>query len=355
MKTTITKSQLSAGLSFIAGIPRRSSVPILQNVMIEKQGDNLSFSANDMEVFATSHVITEQGESFAFTVDCERLNRVVASLPSEGKITIDIDDGKIAIKAGRSKFSIQTLPAEDFPTVKLGEQKGIVTVKQEELKRILQSVSPMMARNDVRYYLNGALLECRAGVLSAVGTNGNSLGLDSIAIDCADFEHILPAATVARLIKMLGNGDMTMEFYDARIKFDINGNCIIANLIEGKFPDYRRVVPENHVHSVTVDKAQFVDSCKRASVSTDDKFRAIRISFGKTMQFSGAKGIEESSDDFDIEYAGEEFETGFNVDYLLNCASGVDSDSLTLRFTDARSSLLVDGGTYKAVVMPVRI
>ena len=355
MKTYITKQELTSGLSFIAGIPRRSSVPILQNVLISKSDNVLSFSANDMEVFATSHVSTEQGESFEFTVDCDRLNKVVSSLPSEGKITLDIDDGKIAIKAGRSKFSIQTLPADDFPAVKLGERKGCVTVKQEELKRIMQSVAPMMAKNDVRYYLNGALLECKAGVLSAVGTNGHALGMDSMALDYADFEHIMPSATVARLIKMLGNGDMTMEFYDARIKFNINGNCIIANLIEGKFPDYRRVVPENHVHSVTVDKEQFVESCKRASVSTDDKFRAISISFGKTMRFSGSKGIEESSDDFDIDYQGEEFDAGFNVDYLLNCAAGVDSDSLTLRFTDSRSSLLVDGGTYKAVVMPMRM
>lgn len=269
MKTTTTKQELTSGLSFIAGIPRRSSVPILQNVLISKSDNVLSFSANDMEVFATAHVNTEQGESFTFTVDCDRLNKVVASLPSEGKITLDIDDGKIAIKAGRSKFSIQTLPAADFPLVELGESKGIVTIKQEELKRILQSVAPIMAKNDVRYYLNGALLECKDGVLSAVGTNGHALGIDSMPLESEDFEHVIPAATVQRLIKSLGNGEMTVEFYDRRIKFDINGNNIVANVIDGKYPDYRRVIPTNHTNQISIDKCQFVESCKRAAVSAD--------------------------------------------------------------------------------------
>lgn len=355
MKTTITKQELTSGLSFIAGIPRRTTVPILQNVLIKKTGSTMEFIARDIETQATAYINTSPNGDFAFTCDYDRINKVVSNLPDDAKVTLEIDDGKITIKSGRSKFAIQTLPAADFPMIESGDSTGSLKIKQEDFKRMLQSVSKTMATKDVRYQLNGVFFEVQNNTLSMVSSNGSALALETMPIEFSDCGYIIPAANVARLVKSLGNGDVTITFYANRLKFEINGNEIISNMIDAKYPDYRRVIPQNLAHSIEINTKKFIGSINRAAVSANEKHRAIRISFGKQMVFAGANGIEESSDSFDIEYDGADFDAGFNVDYLINATFPIDSEKMTLRFLDALSPVMVESGLYKCVVMPMRI
>jgi DNA polymerase-3 subunit beta len=355
MKTTTTKQELTSGLSFLSGIPAKSTLQILQNVLIKQDKGVMSFLASSVEVQATSNVLTESTDTYAFTVDYDRLNKVVGSISDDAKVTLDIEDGKISLKAGRSKFSIQTLPVEDFPLMEMTEPKGMVTIKQEELKRLIVSVSKAMGVKDTRYFLNGAFFEVKNNVLNIVGTNGSTLSINSMPLECADITAIIPAATVFRMIKTLSTGDMVIEFFDKKIRMMINGNEIIANLIDGKYPDYMRVIPQSYPNEISVDKSRFIESCKRAAVSANDKYRAMRVTFGKQLKFECASGIEASSDDFDIDYSGVDIDAGFNCDYLINAADSVASDKLTIQFKDSTSSILVCDGEFKCVVMPLRM
>ena len=355
MKTTITKQELTSGLSFIAGIPRKSTMPILQNALIKKIGGKMLFVASDIETQATAFINSDTDVDFAFTADYDRLNKVVSNLPDDAKVTLEIDDGKITIKSGRSKFAIQTLPSADFPLMESGNETGSITIKQEDFKRMIQGVSKSMALKDVRYQLNGVFFEVQDNVLTLVASNGSALAMDTIPVEFENCGYIIPAANVARLAKLLGNGDLKITFYEKRLKFEIDGNEIVSSVIDAKYPDYRRVIPQNLAHSIEINTKQFIGSINRAAVSANEKHRAIRISFGKQMVFAGANGIEESSDSFDIEYDGADFDAGFNVDYLINATFPIDAETMTLRFSDARSSVMVESGLYKCVVMPMRI
>lgn len=355
MKTTITKQELNAGLSFLSGVPRKSSVPIAKNALIRKSCGKVCFIATDFDTQSTSVINSDQGDDFAFTADYERLCKVVSNLPDDSNVTIDIEENKITLKSGRSKFAVQTLPARDFPLFDSGKSKNSITLKQEDFKRMLQGVSKSMATKDVRYQLNGVFFEVKDNVLSLVASNGFSLAHDTIDVDIEDCEYIIPAANVSRLIKMLGNGDLKITFCEKRIKFEIDGNEIITNIIDAKYPNYRRVLPQGLKHSIEIDKNQFITSCNRAAISAQEKIRAIRIGFSNQMVFTGASGIEQSSDDFDIDYGGDPFEIGFNVDYLINAASPIDAEKITLRFENNMRPVVFESGTYKCVVMPMRM
>jgi DNA polymerase-3 subunit beta len=354
MKITTTKSALQSGLSFLSGIPVKGPMPILQNVLVSKQQGIMSFVASSIEVESTANVQTDGNEEFAFTVNYQKLSDIVSKIAEEAKTTIDIDDGKITIKSGRSKFNMQTLPADDFPKIELSSPISGATLDQAELKKLLQSVAKAMAIKDVRYFLNGALFEIKDNVLSVVGTDGGALSVNSIPVQASNVSAILPYSTVMRLIKLLNTGVVHIEFYSQKMRLMIDGNEIITNLIDGKYPEYQRVIPTNHKHSTNVDKARFIASCKIAAISTNDRFRAIKLTFSKQLTFSGVAGAEESSDNFDVNYDGPDIEIGFNVDYLIDAAESIVADTFSISFNDEKSSIMLQSDEFKAVIMPTR-
>ena len=246
MKTTITKAQLSTGLNFTAGIAKSSIVPILSNVLIKKSGHNLTFTVADEVMQLKSVVATDTAEEFEFVADYARISTIVSNLPDDAIVSFDIDEEKITIKSGRSKFNIQTLSAADYPLIDPDETTQTITIQQEEFKRLIQSVSASMAVKDTRVQLNGLFFEVKDNVLTLVASDGMRLSANAIPMDSPDISRIIPRNTVMRLVKALTTGEMTISFSVSNISFAINGNEIVSKIIDAKFPDYRRVIPSNH-------------------------------------------------------------------------------------------------------------
>ena len=357
MKTTITKTELQTGLSFTAGIAKNGMIPILANVLISKEGHNLSFVVADEGMQVRSVVATNTSEEFSFVVDYSRISAIASNLKDDAIISIDIEPEKILIKSGRSKFNIQTLPSSAFPFISNGEVVSKITIQQEEFKRLIASVQKSMATKDTRTQLNGLFFEVKDNVLSLVASDGMRLSANSIPLECDNVDRIIPAATVLRLAKALTSGEMSIEFSGQSVKFSINGNDIVSKVIDAKFPDYRRVIPSNHSQAITISKDSIIESCKRVSIPANEKFRGIRVEIGKTMNFSCSSGKETATDEFDIDYDGKPIEMGFNSDFLIDAASSIAGDTLTLSFNNdvPAAIMMMDESGLRAVVMPMKI
>ena len=356
MKTTITKQQLSAGLNFTAGVAKSSIIPILSNVLIKKSGHNLTFTVADEVMQLKAVVATDTAEEFEFVADYARISTIVSNLPDDAVVSFDIAEDKITIKSGRSKFNIQTLAAADYPLIEADETTQTITIKQEEFKRLIQSVSASMAVKDTRTQLNGLFFEVQDGTLTLVASDGMRLSSNAIPTDAENVSRIIPRNTVMRLVKAMTSGEMTISFSASNISFSINGNEIVSKIIDAKFPDYRRVIPSNHNQSITIAKDNLIDSCKRVAIPANDKFRGVRLEIGETMRFTCVSGKETASDEFDIAYAGAPIELGVNADYLIDAASAMAGDFTLSLFDGGNSALMMkDDAGLIAVVMPMRI
>jgi len=356
MKTTITKSQLSTGLNFTAGVAKSSIIPILSNVLIKKSGRNLTFTVADEVMQLKAVVATDTAEDFEFVADYARISTIVSNLPDDSVVSFDIDEEKITIKSGRSKFNIQTLAAVDYPLIDPDETTQTITIQQEEFKRLIQSVSASMAVKDTRTQLNGLFFEVQGGTLTLVASDGMRLSANAITMDSPDIARIIPRNTVMRLVKALTTGEMTISFSASNISFAINGNEIVSKIIDAKFPDYRRVIPSNHNQSIAISKDNLINSCKRVAIPANDKFRGVRVEIGETMRFTCVSGKETASDEFDIAYDGKTVEMGVNADFLIDAANAMVGD-FTLSLLDSCSTavMMKDNAGLVAVVMPMRI
>lgn len=357
MKITTTKAELKAGLAITSDVAKKSIIPILSSILIEKKGDKLTFIASDNEMQVKATVPTEgNGDDFALTVVADKFTKLVSSLKDDSPVTFDIEKEKLTIKSGRSKFGLQTLPASEFPLISGGDVISSISIAQEEFKNLLKGVAASMADSDIRPFLKGALFEVKNCILTIVGTDGHRLSASSTAIQADDVEKIIPRTTVLKLIKLLTDGPMTIDFYNGKAKFIIGDNEFISKLIDGRYPDYRRVIPEND-QAITVNRSALVESCNRVAVASFEKTRGMQLVIDKAMEFSCTNGIESASDSFDIDYNGERVEFGINIDYLLDAANSFDSESLTIRFSNGqRSAIKIEGdGNLIAVVMPMKL
>lgn len=356
MKTTITKSQLSTGLNFTAGVAKSSIIPILSNVLIKKSGHNLTFTVADEVMQLKAVVATDTADEFEFVADYARISTIVSNLPDDAVVNFDIDTDKITIKSGRSKFNIQTLAASDYPLIQPDETTQTITIQQEEFKRLIQSVAHAMAVKDTRTQLNGLFFEVQDGTLSLVASDGMRLSANSIPLDVDNVSRIIPRNTVMRLVKALTSGEMTISFSASNISFSINGNEIVSKIIDAKFPDYRRVIPSNHNQSITIAKSSLIDSCKRVAIPANDKFRGVRVEIGETMRFTCVAGKETASDELDISYSGSPVEMGINADFIIDAANAMDGDFVLSLCDSGNSAVMMKDDTgLVAVVMPMRI
>lgn len=357
MKITTTKAELKAGLAITSDVAKRGVLPILSSILLEKKGDKLTFIASDSEMQVKATVPTEgNGDDFALTVVADKFTKLVSSLKDDSPVTFDIEKDKLTIKSGRSKFGLQTLQASEFPLITGGDVISSVSITQEDFKRMLKGVAASMGESDVRPFLKGVFFEIKSGTLNVVATDGFRFAMDSIEIQAPDIEKIIPRQTVIRLIKMLSDGPMQIDFYRGNVKFTIGDNEIISKLIDSRYCYYTRLIPIND-QAIAVNRAALVESCNRVAVACLQKTRDIQLIIDKAMEFSCTNGIESASDSFDIDYDGERVEFGFNIDYLLDAANSFDSDSLTIRFSDGcMTPIKIEGdGNLIAVVMPMKL
>ena len=280
-------------------------------------------------------------------------------------IDIAIKDSRVAVKANKSRFAIQTLPAKDYPVMtKASSEAVVITISQIQLKRLLKQVEFAMAQQDIRYYLNGLLFEVNGNQLNIVGTDGHRLSFTSIHLDqnYNKTEVILPRKTVIELIKLLNDTEelVSVELYKGQVSFSFNDIQLISKVIDGKFPDYTRVIPEGHNNQFTIDRAQFLTSLQRASILSNEKYRGIRmiIADNNLKLISTNTEQEEAEEELEIQYQQDPIDIGFNVTYLIDVLTNIQDEKVNLAFLDTNSSCLFtipNNNDYKYVVMPMRI
>jgi DNA polymerase-3 subunit beta len=286
-------------------------------------------------------------------------------MPSDQTVSLESSQNKLILKGGKSRFTLQSLPAEDFPLVQEAANFGpSFSVPQKTLKELLNQVSFSMAVHDIRYYLNGILFVAEGQQLSLVATDGHRLAFASATLDVEvpRQEVILPRKTVLEMQRLLSDkeGAIDMQFANNQAKFVFDGMEFVTKLVEGKFPDYNRVIPKNHKNTITLGRTALLATLQRTAILTSDKFKGVRLNVEPGVLRMAASNAEqeEAVDELEIDYNGDAIEIGFNVTYLIDVLTNMDQDMVKLELADANSSALItipDNTTFKYVVMPMRI
>jgi DNA polymerase-3 subunit beta len=368
----IDKESILNPLKIIVGIvDKKQTLPILSNILMEKEANQIRFTATDLEIQITTSITVENdgGEQESITIGGKKMQEIIRALPEKSKLSINHKDSKdaakkIEIKANKSKFSLQTLPAGDFPKLKSYlENAQSIELKQSQLKNLLLSVQYSMAQNDVRYYLNGLLLIIEDGQLKAIATDGHRLAFNMMAIEGNHTKQdiIIPRKAITELCKLLGDSEepIQLTFSDKQLKAEFSGITLISKVIEGKFPDYKRVIP-NHSKFFNINKDEFKQGLQRAAILSNDQFKEIRLNLSEKMLkiSSHNKDQEEAQEELEINYEGVEIEIGLNVSYLLEGLNNINSDNIKIYFDTPNSSLLIKSSTQQDfcyVVMPTKI
>lgn len=354
-------------LQSVAGIvERRHTLPILANVMLRRSGNALQFTTSDLEIqIRTVAEFEGDAGNFTTTVGARKLIDILRTLPSDQTVTLESSQNKLVLKGGKSKFTLQSLPAEDFPLVQEAANFGPkFSVPQKTLKELLGQVSFSMAVHDIRYYLNGILFVAEGQQLSLVATDGHRLAFASATLDVEvpKQEVILPRKTVLELQRLLSDneGAIEMQFAGNQAKFSFAGMEFVTKLVEGKFPDYNRVIPKNHKNIIVLGRQTLLASLQRAAILTSDKFKGVRLNIEPgTLRIASTNAEqEEAVDELDIDYGGDSIEIGFNVTYLIEVLGNMTQEMVKVELSDSNSSALVtipDNANFKYVVMPMRI
>jgi DNA polymerase-3 subunit beta len=362
-----TQDKVLSVLQSVAGIvERRHTLPILANVLIRKTGSSLQLTTSDLEIqIRTTAELDGDAGNFTTTVGARKLIDILRTMPSDQTVSLESSQNKLILKGGKSRFTLQSLPAEDFPLVQEAANFGpSFSVPQKTLKELLNQVSFSMAVHDIRYYLNGILFVAEGKQLSLVATDGHRLAFASAMLDVEvpRQEVILPRKTVLEMQRLLSDkeGAIDMQFANNQAKFVFDGMEFVTKLVEGKFPDYNRVIPKNHKNTITLGRTALLATLQRTAILTSDKFKGVRLNVEPGVLRVAASNAEqeEAVDELEIDYNGDAIEIGFNVTYLIDVLTNMDQDMVKVELADSNSSALItipDNTTFKYVVMPMRI
>jgi len=365
MKLRAGRDVLLKPLQAVIGVvERRQTMPILSNVLLVAKGNDLAVTATDLEVelVAQTEVAVEAGGEI--TVSGRKLLDICRALPEGADVDISISGEKLVVRSGRSKFSLTTLPAAEFPSVEDIKAGQTITVSQAVLGRLIEKTHFSMAQQDVRYYLNGMLLETGGKHVRAVATDGHRLALYEAAIDGGALDEqqvIVPRKGVLELQRLMdGEGAVNLELGANHVRVQLEGIRFTSKLIDGRFPEYERVIPKESSNQLTADKAALRGALQRTAILSNEKYRGIRLIIrdsGVIIQAHNPEQ-EEAEEELEVSYSGEDIEIGFNVNYLLDALGAIEGDDVTLSVLDSNSSCLIrqpgnDDGKF--VVMPMRL
>ena len=362
-----TQEKVLSALQAVAGIvERRHTLPILANVLIRKNGSQVELTTSDLEIqVRTTAELDGDSGSFATTVGARKRIDVLRSMPADQTVSLSATQNKLTLQGGKSRFTLQTLPADDFPLVQEAADFGpMFSVPQKTLKLLINQVHFAMAVHDIRYYLNGILFVAEGKSLTLVATDGHRLALAQATLDVEipKQEVILPRKTVLELQRLLRDEDTAIEmrFAGNQAKFAFSGMEFVTKLVEGKFPDYNRVIPKNHKNAVTLGRAPLLASLQRAAILTSEKFKGVRVNIepGTLRIASSNAEQEEAKEELEIDYSGDTIEIGFNVTYLIDALTNMSQEMVKIELQDTNSSALItvpEQAGFKYVVMPMRI
>lgn len=365
MKLVAAREALLKPLQAVIGVvERRQTMPILANVLLVARNDKLSITATDLEVELVATAEVEVQGSGEVTVPGRKLLDICRALPEGAQLQISQSGEKLAVKSGRSKFSLATLPAAEFPTIEDINAGQALELPQATLGRLLEKTHFSMAQQDVRYYLNGLLLETGKKHLRAVATDGHRLALCQAEVPggkLPEQQVIVPRKGVLELQRLMtGEGSLNLELGSNHIRIQLDGIRFTSKLIDGRFPEYERVIPQDTSNSLTADRQNFRGALQRTAILSNEKYRGIRLTIQDNAVILQAHNPEqeEAEEELEVAYGGAEIEIGFNVNYLLDALGAIESEQVSLALVDGNSScLLRDPGNddCKYVVMPMRL
>ncbi len=368
MHFTIQREALLKPLQLVAGVvERRQTLPILSNVLLLTNNQQLSLTGTDLEVELVGRVALDEppladGE---VTVPARKLMDICKSLPPEAQIELKQDDQKLVVKSGRSRFTLSTLPATDFPNIEESCGSLQLALSQETLRRLIERTSFAMAQQDVRYYLNGLLLEVQGNQLRAVTTDGHRLALCSMlsGIDYpGQHQVIVPRKGIIELARLLVDPQETVQIIlgQHHIRASAGTYTFTSKLVDGKFPDYERVLPRGGDKVVMADRQLLREALSRTAILSNEKYRGIRLALqtGLLKVQANNPEQEEAEEEVPVDYAGASLEIGFNVSYLLDVLGVMNSGQVRITMADAGSSALLqepgdESSSY--VIMPMRL
>ncbi len=365
-----SRDNLLRPLQIVSGIvERRHTLPILANLLIRKSGANVSFLSTDIEIQITTHAECGVGnDDVATTVAARKLLDILRAMP-DGDVALSLSDKRMTVQSGKSRFALQTLAAEEFPTVaEATEFNASVTLPQKTFKHLLAMVHFAMAQQDIRYYLNGMLLVVDGKKLMAVATDGHRLAYCAVELEQeatgagARQEVIIPRKTILELQRLLEDNDDPVQVQLAanQIKFTFANVELISKLVEGKFPDFQRVIPKGYKNAFAIDRIKLQQALQRTAILTTDKFKGVRcILDTHTLKISSTNADqEEAQEELELDYSGDALDIGFNVTYLLDVLGNLKSEQVQVSLGDSNSSALItvpEDDNFKYVVMPMRI
>ncbi len=366
MKLETTREELLKPLQLVTGVvERRQTLPILSNVLIKLKNGTLSISATDLEVelVTTSFIdITEEGET---TLPARKILDICKTLPEGVKLTLTVDGEKALLTSGRSRFSLSTFPAKDFPIVDEFAEVDGFSVTEAELKKLIDRTQFSMAQQDVRHYLNGLMLELRDNLLISVATDGHRLSYCKIETNIQNNEAkqvIIPRKGIQELSRLLSDTEnkVTVSIGTNHIAIDILGIKFTSKLIDGKFPDYERVLPDSSEIQLTANRETLRQALIRTSILSNEKYRGIRLALSNNKLSIQAYNPEQekAEEEMEISYEGDDIEVGFNVNYLLDALSAIDEETVLISMMDPNSSCLVqktENADCKYIIMPMRL
>ncbi|NWO10301.1 DNA polymerase III subunit beta [Chromohalobacter salexigens] len=367
MRFTITREDLLRPLSLVAGVvERRQTLPVLSNVLLEVRDTQLALTGTDLEVEligrTTPHQVDEPGSA---TVPARKLMDICKSLPERTDITFTLEEGRAVLRAGRSRFTLSTLPVAEFPNIEGSQSDTTLTLTRGTLKHLIDATSFAMAQQDVRYYLNGMLLEFGHHLVRTVATDGHRLAVcaRSAEVEVEPSQKlIVPRKGILELARLLDGSDEPVELTigGTHLRAQTGDFTFTSKLVDGKFPDYERVVPRGGDKVVIAERGELRQVLSRTAILSNEKYRGVRLNLEEHNLRVTANNPEqeEAEENVAIEYEGDTLEVGFNVGYLVDVLGVLDADRVQMTLSDPNSSALLEepgGGDAMYVVMPMRL
>lgn len=368
MKLNIQRETLLKPLQLVIGVvERKQTLPILSNVLLDAKDNILSITGTDLEVELIGQTTLEKpSKASRLTLPGRKLMDICRALPENAAIELYQEKERVILKSGRSRFTLTTLPAADFPNIETQEENLSFSVPQQELRYLLQRTAFAMAQQDVRYYLNGMLFELSPNNLRTVATDGHRLALNTIDATIPKsprLQIIVPRKGVTELMRLLDDSEdnVTITVSNNHIRVATDFSTFTSKLIDGRFPDYERVIPKGGDKIVLIDRDTLKSALNRTAILCNEKFRGVRFELKQDLLRILANNPEQEAaeDELNIEYLSENMDIGFNVNYLLDILNVLKPGQVKLTFSDSNSSMLVEepdsNGESVFVVMPMRL
>ncbi|MGW8248496.1 MAG: DNA polymerase III subunit beta [Acidiferrobacterales bacterium] len=366
MEIKLKRDDLLKPLSKVAGVvEKRQSLPILSCILMKTDSKQLVMTGTDLEVEVVSKLGVNDGDPGDLAVPARKLLDICRALPAEADISIKQEGEKAVVRSGKSRFTLATMSAEDFPGVETSDWSLETTIPQTTLKHLLEKTQFCMANQDVRYYLNGLLLEISGKEIRAVATDGHRMAMSTAELGDAakqDWQAIIPRKGIIEIIRFLEDEDqnVTMRLGSNHAQFEMGDVVFTTKLIDGRFPDYNKVIPQTQPKKLLLERQSFRDALNRVAILSNEKYRGVRFSLspGELKITAHNPDQEEAVEEIGIDYSSEELEIGFNVNYISEAAGVMHGDKIEITLNDPNSSCTLSQPEDKStlyVVMPMRL